>query len=73
VDIAEFRGDLMDAGRVHAEALVCGQGFTGELEQNAFKGRSLHERFPVSGFRLQSRRRGFDAFGAMNRKPETGN
>ncbi len=37
VDVRQFGGDLVDAGSVHAEALVGGQSLTGELEQNAFE------------------------------------
>ena len=40
LDITKLGGNLVDAGRVHAEALVCRQGLSRDFEQNTFKGRS---------------------------------
>ena len=40
VDVAEFGGDLVNASRVDAKALVRRQSLSGQLEQNAFEDRS---------------------------------
>src|ERR1035437_5257147 len=40
--LADFGGDLVDAGIVHTEALAGGQRFTGNFQEYAFINRSAH-------------------------------
>ena len=40
VDVRQFGGNLVNARRIDAKALVRRQGLAGELEQNAFEDRS---------------------------------
>ena len=50
LDVGKFSSNFVDAERIDAEALVCGQGLAGEFQQNAFEYRSLTSvGFPVSG------------------------
>ena len=50
VHVRQLGGDFVDAGGIYAESLPGCQGFTGDLEQDAFENWSRHEessRFPV--------------------------
>jgi hypothetical protein len=40
--VGQFTGDFVNARGLNAEALVCSQGFPGELEQNSIEGWSRH-------------------------------
>ena len=42
VHIGQLRRDFVDARRIHTKALIGSQGFSGNLEQNAFEGRGFH-------------------------------
>jgi hypothetical protein len=43
VHVGEFSRDLVDARRIHTKTLIGSQGLSGNLEQNAFEGRSFHK------------------------------
>ena len=45
--IREFGSDFVNPKRIHSEALACRQSLPGQLEQNAFEGRTCH-RFAIA-------------------------
>jgi hypothetical protein len=63
--LADFGGNLVDAGIVHTEALAGGQRFTGNFQEYAFINRSAHfgQRYLAGKVLIQ--------FSRKNRQPIT--